>query len=293
MTGVEPIDPASVVYRGRDFTKAEAEALTSSIRAYAKVTCFKLADAHQGRAYLAMGYDSFEEYCATELDISRSRGYQLLRHAATMRELADAAGIDPVSTNVHTAEGQTRSLDTTAVAATVAERVAAEPDADDNRRAEIVDEVVEEYKRTTKTSTTVDTETGEKLNESPTDAPSDDPGDASPSGSPGHLAPVPSTPAPSFASVGDLIDWCPEDGQWLTYAEMQRTEATKHFAGVMNKRIPRDADQDIAGLCPPEALRSAIFAAEVARTYWADLVDDLKKRQDTTTDGRHLAAVEG
>ena len=96
-----------------------------------------------------------------------------------------------------------------------------------------------------------------------------------------------------MASVGDLVDWCPDDGQWLTYAEMQRTDGTKQFGTVMNKRLPRDADQDIAGLCPPEALRSAIFAAEVAAAYWTDLAAELRKRQFPTTDGRHLAAVEG
>src|SRR5690606_24551854 len=36
---------------------------------------------------------------------------------------------------------------------------------------------------------------------------------------PAPLSPVPSTPDPSFASVGELIDWSPDDGQWLTFAE--------------------------------------------------------------------------
>lgn len=172
----EPVLPESVVYRGRDFTKAEAEALTSSIRAYAKVTCFKLADAHQGRAYLAMGYDSFEEYCATELDISRSRGYQLLRHAAGLRDLADAAGIDPVSTNVHITEGATRAIDTSAVAAEIAERVAAEPDADEHRRAEIVRETVDEHRTTTTTTTSIDADTAEVIEGPSSNAPAPSPG---------------------------------------------------------------------------------------------------------------------
>lgn len=158
---LHPIDPQSVTYQGRDFTEAEAKAITLSIKAYAKQTCFKLADAHDGRAYLAMGYDTFEAYCAAELDISRSRGYQLLRHAAAMREIGEAAGIDPVSTNVDTTEGQTRAIDTSAVAAEVADRVAAEPDADEGRRAEIVSEVVDEHKVTTTTRTTIDPDTGE------------------------------------------------------------------------------------------------------------------------------------
>ena len=166
--GVQPIAPESVTYQGRDFTEAEAVAIPHSIKAYAKQTCFKLADAHDGRAYLAMGYDTFEAYCTAELDISRSRGYQLLRHAAAMREIGEAAGIDPVSTNVDTTEGQTRAIDTTAVAGAVAERVAAEPEADEARRAEIVDEVIEEHRVVTKRTTTIDPETGEILTDEPT-----------------------------------------------------------------------------------------------------------------------------
>lgn len=276
----EPVLPESVVYRGRDFTKAEAEALTSSIRAYAKVTCFKLADAHQGRAYLAMGYDSFEEYCATELDISRSRGYQLLRHAAGLRDLADAAGIDPVSTNVHITEGATRAIDTSAVAAEVAERVAAEPDADEHRRAEIVRETVDEHRTTTTTTTSIDADTGEILSESPTDAP------VPPSGEPVDDAPGDRCIGPGAgeqrglaATSGDPEGSAPsgssghldEDDAPLSPA-MQRLKfagiATRALGTVRERLLPLD----------PAEVMAAIPTDE--RDMWASLARDLHAYAD-------------
>ena len=319
---------SAIVYRGQDFDRETAQAITDDIRAWAGTLWLKLKTAHDGRAYKAMGYSTWVDYLRDEFDISKSQGYRLLAHARTMDQLADAAGLYEASPIGDIPEGQTRDLDLRSVADAIAEQVHQLPhDATDADRATIVTKVIEQHKTTTETSTTVDTETGEILDETPADAPSSpvgEPADEAPGGAPptdgageqhgassaattggsgsampdppAPLSAVPAAPAPTFASVGDLIDWSPDDGQWLAYAEMQRTESTKHFAGVMNKRIPRDTDQDIAELCPPEALRSAIFAAEVAATYWSDLAADLKKRlhqHPSTTDGRHLAAVEG
>lgn len=276
---LQPIDPQSVTYQGRDFTEAEAVAITHSIKAYAKQTCFKLADAHDGRAYLAMGYDTFEAYCATELDISRSRGYQLLRHAAAMREIGEAAGIDPVSTNVDTTEGQTRAIDTTAVAAKVAERVAAEPEADEGRRAEIVDEVIEEHKVVTKRTTSVDPETGEILNEGPSsDAPvppgavePDD--DAAPnvegSATPGEgAAPEGSDGSPTADPSDDRKPAPPSPA--LQRAKLAE-QASKAAHAVRSKLLPLDP-ADIAAVCPADEW-DAFQSLAVDLRRWCDQVD--------------------
>lgn len=251
---LEPVDPQSVTYQGRDFTEAEARAITLSIKAYAKQTCFKLADAHDGRAYLAMGYDTFEAYCAVELDISRSRGYQLLRHAAAMREIGEAAGIDPVSTNVDTTEGRTRAIDTTAVAAKVAERVAAEPDADEGRRAEIVAEVVDEHKVTTTTRTTIDPDTGEILNPS-SDAPAppvvepDD--DATPATE--ELAPPGEGVAPEGSGVEGSSPDPSENEPAQDSPELLRAKAVKRHGDLMKQArdgLLQLSPIDVAAHCP-------------------------------------------
>ena len=314
------VAPESVIYRDRDFTEDEARRLTADIKAWAGTLWVKLKYAHDGKAYKAMGYSTWVDYLRDEFDISKSQGYRLLAHARTMDQLADAAGLYEASPIGDIPEGQTRGIDLPSVADAIADQVHHLPhDATDAERAAIVTKVIEEHKTTTETSTTVDADTGEILSpkgdtdESPTEDPAPPaagPVDEAPdsrggqtgageaSGDGGRnatnpeVAPPPS-PTPSFVSVGELIDWCPDSGQWLTYDEMQRTEATKHFGTSMNRRLPRAEDQDIAGLCPPEARRSAIFAAEVAATYWLDLAADLKKLQHLSNEGRHLAAVEG
>jgi hypothetical protein len=98
-------------------------------------------------------------------------------------------------------------------------------------------------------------------------------------------------PAPSFATVGDLIDWCPDHGKWRTYDEMTRTDSARQFGRLMDTRLPRDEDDDLAGCCPPEARRAAIFAAEVAATYWTDLAADLRRLDQA--DRPALSVVEG
>lgn len=288
---LEPVDPQSVTYQGRDFTEAEARAITLSIKAYAKQTCFKLADAHDGRAYLAMGYDTFEAYCAVELDISRSRGYQLLRHAAAMREIGEAAGIDPVSTNVDTTEGQTRAIDTTAVAAKVAERVAAEPDADEGRRAEIVAEVVDEHKVTTTTRTTIDPDTGEILNPS-SDAPAppvvepDD--DATPATE--ELAPPGEGVAPEGSGVEgsspDPSENADEQEAEDPYPELTYLANAGKSAGVIRDHLK---------VIDPERIVAAVTVDE--RDSWTDLAATLRRSADGidaafATTANHLRSVQ-
>ena len=268
------VAPESVIYRGRDFTEAEARAITASIKAYAKQACFKLADAHQGRAYLAMGYETFEAYCAAELDISRSRGYQLLRHATAMRALGDAADLDPVSTNVHIGEGQTRAIDTAAVAAEVAAKVAAEPEADEHRRAEIVRETVEEHKVTTTETTSFDADTGEILDPSPTDAP------VPPAGEPVDEAPGDRHHGPGAGELGAIPAAPEEGGGCLSPAPsadlddaplspaMQRLKfagtATRALGVVRERLLPLDPDEVMAAIPVDE------------RAMWSSLSRDLR-----------------
>jgi len=119
-----------------ELSKEEAVKLTAEIKAWAGTLWQKLKEAHDGKAWRAMGYTSWSEYLSTEFDISRSRGYQLIAHANAIAELTDAAGVD-VSTNVDTlTEGQTRNLDVAAVADEVRTQVAdlAEEATDEDRK---------------------------------------------------------------------------------------------------------------------------------------------------------------
>lgn len=84
----EILDPAHVL------TKDEARLLTKEINTRAIQLWLLVERAHTGRAWEALGYDSWKQYVSKELDMSESRSFQLLDQARVMRELA-AAGADP------------------------------------------------------------------------------------------------------------------------------------------------------------------------------------------------------
>jgi hypothetical protein len=75
---------------------AEARALTQRIRTATREVCLLLCEAHERRAWVALGHRSWEQYVQAELSLSRSRSYELLDQARVILELRDAAGIDAI-----------------------------------------------------------------------------------------------------------------------------------------------------------------------------------------------------
>lgn len=65
-----------------------------------------LLRAHEGRAWAVLGYASWREFAAAELNVSQSRAYQLLDMAKVVREIEAAAG----STSVELTEAAARDL---------------------------------------------------------------------------------------------------------------------------------------------------------------------------------------
>ena len=98
----------ALTYRGEDFDREAAQAITDDIRAWAGTLWLKVEAAYLGRAWVALGYPSWGAYLDAELDISRGRGYQLVAHATAVRQLAAAAGVE-VSTAVDIPERATRA----------------------------------------------------------------------------------------------------------------------------------------------------------------------------------------
>lgn len=74
-------------------TVDEARALTNEIKARTVQLWLLVERAHDGKAYAALGYNTWKEYAEKELQLSESRSFQLLDQAKVMRELA-AAGVD-------------------------------------------------------------------------------------------------------------------------------------------------------------------------------------------------------
>lgn len=85
----------------------EAKTLTEHIRATTDVLYVLIQRAHAGRAWEALGYNSFEAYVNTEFSISRSRAYQLLNQAKVVEEIVAAA---PEGTRIAISEAAARDL---------------------------------------------------------------------------------------------------------------------------------------------------------------------------------------
>lgn len=85
----------------------QARHLTEMIRTTLDVTWWLLARAHRGKAWTALGYDSFGEYVRQEFHLSRSRAYQLLNQAKVIEAISSAAGDEVI---VHVNEATARDV---------------------------------------------------------------------------------------------------------------------------------------------------------------------------------------
>lgn len=90
-----------------ELTVDQARELTNHIRSTADTLYVLIARAHAGRAWAALGYNSFEGYVREEFDMSRSRAYQLLNQAKIVEAITSAA---PEGTEIHITEAVARDL---------------------------------------------------------------------------------------------------------------------------------------------------------------------------------------
>lgn len=89
---------------GRKMNKSEATELTARIRQTAGTLWQLVAEAHDRKAWAALGYESWKDYIVTELQMSESRSYQLVRTGRVMRAIAEVTGdAEVLSTTVVTA----------------------------------------------------------------------------------------------------------------------------------------------------------------------------------------------
>lgn len=85
----------------------QAQEITNAIRSTA-LAIYKLLElAREGKAYKALGYNTWEEYVKQELDMSASRSYQLLDLGKAVKMIEAAA---PEGTDVKLTEAQARDI---------------------------------------------------------------------------------------------------------------------------------------------------------------------------------------
>lgn len=77
-------------------TRGEAMHLTNEIRAKSRTFSVLLVEAHDRKAWSALGYDSWTHYVQGELGFSRSRSYELLDHGRILMSVAEAAGMSGI-----------------------------------------------------------------------------------------------------------------------------------------------------------------------------------------------------
>ena len=90
ITAVEVVDVEVEV----SMTKEEATELTQSIQSTTTALYVLIKKAHDNKAWLAMGYDSWASYIENEFNFSRARSYQLINQANVIEEINEASGVE-------------------------------------------------------------------------------------------------------------------------------------------------------------------------------------------------------
>jgi hypothetical protein len=83
-----------------------ARELTNRIKDAVESLWSLLLEAHERKAWLALGYETWQAYVETEFNMARSRSYQLLDQGRVVRALRGAA----VSTSVDITEAEARDI---------------------------------------------------------------------------------------------------------------------------------------------------------------------------------------
>lgn len=99
--------PLSLDNPNDPLTETQARSLTETIRNAVDVIWALIARAHAGKAWKALGYDTWGEYVEVEFDMSRSRSYQLLNQAHVVNEIE---AVVPEGTKIDISEAAARDL---------------------------------------------------------------------------------------------------------------------------------------------------------------------------------------
>lgn len=100
-------DIEQVIVDEGDMSETEAKEITEAIRSAATATYILLAQAHEGKAYKALGYETWASYVKEEFEISPQRSYQLLDLSKVIKTIEGSA---PEGTDVKLTEAQARDI---------------------------------------------------------------------------------------------------------------------------------------------------------------------------------------
>jgi hypothetical protein len=80
----------------RILNEQEARDLTNRIKTDLKSVCLLVEAAHDGHAWVPLGYGTWEAYVRAEFGLSRSRSYELITQGTVVRTIQAAAGMSGV-----------------------------------------------------------------------------------------------------------------------------------------------------------------------------------------------------
>lgn len=143
----------------------EAREITEAIRSAATATYILLTQAHEGKAYKALGYETWRDYVREEFEISPQRSYQLLDYSKALNMLESAA---PEGTVIKLTEAQARGIKKELPKIT--EQVAEETQGKSPEEAEeVIDRIVEDMREQKKADDSVLKEKTKALEEAAED----------------------------------------------------------------------------------------------------------------------------
>lgn len=144
-----------------DMSESEAQEITAAIRSAATAIYILLARAHEGKAYKALGYNTWADYVREEFEISPQRSYQLLDLSKTIKLIEEAT---PEGTKVKLTEAQSRDLkrELPRITEKIREETA---DLDPEEASEAVDRIVAEAREQQRADEEVISEKERKLAE--------------------------------------------------------------------------------------------------------------------------------
>lgn len=125
-----------------EMSEEKAREITDAIRAAATATYVLLAQAHAGKAYKALGYDTWADYVRTEFSLSASRSYQLLDLSKVVNEIEEVV---PEGTVIKLTEAQARDIkrELPKITEQIKEATA---DLDPEEASEAVDRIIEDIR---------------------------------------------------------------------------------------------------------------------------------------------------
>lgn len=138
---LHPVSSSSVEFF-EPLNETDARALTDTIKSAVDVVWVLISRAHAGKAWVALGYETWADYVGEEFNMSRSRSYQLLDQSRVVREIEAAV---PEGTTVNINEATARDLKGVLeeVLPEIRERVAG---LDPDQASDVLSEIVEEQR---------------------------------------------------------------------------------------------------------------------------------------------------